>query len=281
MNPFDTSAHNFLDTYELQSKAPSVFTASAYHKTTDRYKVIPTIGLLDILAKEGFGVTMAMQSRSRAEGKGEHVKHLLRLRHVDAVPVGKDQTYPEIVLINGSGGDTCVNLLAGLIRFACSNGLIVSDGDFGNCKLRHTGDVAHNIVEGALEIVKTIPQIAHKVETFQSIELTKSEQNLFCESAAAMRWGRDKETGKIDHPLFGTDQLNNTRRHADSGDSLWNTYNRIQENLMKGGLRGRTYNEETGRSRRSTTRQVKSVDADSKLNRELIAMADQMAKLKG
>ena len=283
MNPsyFDKSPHNFLQTQDLQRVAPSVFTNHAYEKTTDRYTIIPTHGLLKILAQQGFGVTHAMQSRSRKEGKKEHTKHLLRLRHVDAEPIGSDETYPELVLINGSGGDTSIQMLSGLIRFACSNGLIVSDGNFGSLKLRHTGDIEQEVVEGALEIVKTIPQVAEKVELFQTIELTRGEQNLFCDSAAAMRWGRNKDTNKIEHPLYGTDQLNTTRRRDDKGDSLWNTYNRIQENLLKGGLRGRTYNEETCRHRRTTTRQVKSVDADSKINRELVALADQMAKLKG
>ena len=279
MNHFDNSPHNFLQEHDLRRLAPSVFTYVAFEKTTDRYKVIPTHGLLTILADQGFGVTAAMQSRSRLEGKNDHVKHLLRLRHVDAVAVGKDETFPEIVLINGSGGDTSVQLLAGLIRFACSNGLIVSDGNFGNCKLRHTGDVAENIVQGALQIVETMPQIAAKVEQFQAIELTRNEQNVFCESAAAMRWGRD-EKGVIQHPMFGTNQLNAARRGDDVGDSLWNVYNRIQENLMKGGMRGRTTGDETHRSRRTTTRKVNSVDSDSRINRELIVLADEMAALK-
>ncbi|MFZ8887334.1 MAG: DUF932 domain-containing protein, partial [Steroidobacteraceae bacterium] len=57
--------------------------------------------------------------------------------------------------------------------------------------------------------------------------------------------------------------------------TLWNTYNVIQENLLKGGQRGRAT---TGR--RMTTRPVTGIQQDVKLNRALWSLAEKMADLK-
>ena len=51
--------------------------------------------------------------------------------------------------------------------------------------------------------------------------------------------------------------LGGRERSADSGDSLWLTMNRVQENLVRGGLRGRS---STGR--RVRTRAIHSVQED-------------------
>ncbi|MBE0472562.1 MAG: hypothetical protein IBX55_24025 [Methyloprofundus sp.] len=52
-------------------------------------------------------------------------------------------------------------------------------------------------------------------------------------------------------------------------------FNRVQENLFKGGLRGRSYN---GRNVR--TRAIQSVSEDVKLNRALWQLTEEFSKLK-
>jgi hypothetical protein len=52
------------------------------------------------------------------------------------------------------------------------------------------------------------------------------------------------------------------------------TYQRIQENLIKGGLSGRTT-----QGKRAHTRAVKGIDGDVKLNRALWVMAENMLQL--
>lgn len=65
------------------------------------------------------------------------------------------------------------------------------------------------------------------------------------------------------------------RRHADDASDLWTTLNRTQENLVRGGLRGRS-----AAGQRITTRAVTGIDQDVKLNRALWTLADEMRKLK-
>jgi hypothetical protein len=66
-------------------------------------------------------------------------------------------------------------------------------------------------------------------------------------------------------------QLLTPRRVQDQRNDLWTTYQRIQENLVKGGLTGRNA---TGK--RARTRAVSGIDGDVKLNRALWVMAETM-----
>ncbi len=67
----------------------------------------------------------------------------------------------------------------------------------------------------------------------------------------------------------------NPRRVLDRGQDLWTTFNVVQENVIRGGIRGRT---EKGKMTR--TREVTGIDGDIKLNQVLWKMAEEFAKLK-
>ena len=77
------------------------------------------------------------------------------------------------------------------------------------------------------------------------------------------------------------DRLLEAHRYQDNGKDLWTTFNVTQENVLKGGLRGVQLNPETGRRiRRVSTREVKGIDSDVRLNRALWTLGEHMAELK-
>jgi hypothetical protein len=55
---------------------------------------------------------------------------------------------------------------------------------------------------------------------------------------------------------------------------------RVQENVIRGGLSAVARDENGRRLRRVSTRQVKGIDQDVKLNRALWQLAEKMAELK-
>ena len=65
------------------------------------------------------------------------------------------------------------------------------------------------------------------------------------------------------------------RRPEDLGHSLWTTFQRVQENTLRGGQPGRTV-----QGRRQQTRAVGSIDRSVSLNRALWVLAEEMRKLK-
>ncbi|MET3645415.1 hypothetical protein ABIC60_000027 [Phyllobacterium ifriqiyense] len=75
------------------------------------------------------------------------------------------------------------------------------------------------------------------------------------------------------------EQIIEPRRREDAAQSLWMSYNVIQENLLRGGLHGSRRNAE-GRIRRSQTRAVNGIDQNVTLNRALWTLAEGMQRLK-
>jgi hypothetical protein len=53
----------------------------------------------------------------------------------------------------------------------------------------------------------------------------------------------------------------------------------VQENVIRGGIAGRTI-DANGNRRRSTTREVQGIDQNRALNRALWTLAERMAELK-
>ena len=73
------------------------------------------------------------------------------------------------------------------------------------------------------------------------------------------------------------------RRYEDTRADLWSVTNRIQENVIKGGLVGTARGEDNyGRmtTRRVSSRAVGGVDQDVKLNNALWSLSEKMAELK-
>ena len=67
--------------------------------------------------------------------------------------------------------------------------------------------------------------------------------------------------------------LQAARRPEDIGHSLWTTFQRVQENVIRGGQPGRS-----AQGRRLQTRPVGSIDRSVSLNRALWMLAEEMRK---
>ncbi len=244
--------------------APSVLATQAHESRSDRYTVIPTIDILRGMWKEGFAPYEVRQSLTRDASRREFTRHMVRLRHRGLT--GNNSEVPEIILINSHDGASSYQLLAGYFRFVCSNGLIAGDVT-SNVKIRHSGDVVGNVIEGSYEVLRNVQEIEKRKQSFKEIELLPQEQLLFANEALKLRWDNNA-------PVSAS-SIVRPHRFEDTAPSLWNTYNVIQENLLKGGQRGRA---STGR--RLTTRAVTGIQQDVKLNRALWALTEKMAELK-
>ncbi|HYQ93048.1 MAG TPA: DUF932 domain-containing protein [Candidatus Competibacteraceae bacterium] len=253
---------------ELQRLAPSGFATGAHHRVTARYQFISTLDLIEGLEQEGWFPVSASESRARTADRDGFTQHLLRFRRLDGrVPLVGD-SFPEIVLINSHDGSCAYRLHAGLFRLACSNGLIIASATMGQLRRRHTGDALRDVIEGTYDIVEELPAIAGQVDRFQELELKPAEQVAFAEAALTLRW----EPARA--PVTPA-QLLHARRPEDDNPTLWMTYQRVQENLLKGGQKSARR-----AGRRTTTRAIQSVDGNVKLNQALWLLTERMAELK-
>ncbi|EFA2548157.1 DUF945 domain-containing protein [Escherichia coli] len=245
---------------ELMQVVPSVFGEGKHVSRSDHYSYIPTITLLENLQREGFQPFFACQTRVRDQSRREHTKHMLRLRRSGQIT---GQQVPEIILLNSHDGSSSYQMLPGYFRAICTNGLVCGQS-FGEVRVPHRGNVVEKVIEGAYEVLGVFDRVEEKRDAMQSLLLPPPAQQAFARAALTYRFGEE-------HQPVTEAQILTPRRYEDRQDDLWSVFNRRQENLLKGGLPGRT-----AKGKRSHTRAVKGIDGDVKLNRALWVMAEKL-----
>jgi hypothetical protein len=255
---------------QMRLVAPSIFAAGKHVSRSERYTYIPTIEVLRGLRKEGFEPFMVAQSKSRIAGKSEFTKHMIRMRH--AAHANARGEANEIILINSHDGASSYQMLAGVFSFVCCNGLVC--GTVSNdIRIPHKGNVQGEVIEGAFRVLDDFEAVDASTDAMKTLTVNDDEERAFATAALALRYGERSE-GQPPAPI-AVNQLVEARRPEDSGRSLWKSFNRIQENAIRGGQPGRST-----QGRRIRTRQVASIDRGVSLNRALWVLAEEMRKLK-
>jgi hypothetical protein len=255
---------------QMRSAAPSVFAEGKHASRSERYTYIPTIDVLRGLRKEGFEPFMVAQGQSRVEGKAEFTKHMIRMRHAGQVNTKPEAN--EIILINSHDGASSYQMLAGVFRFVCCNGLVV--GNVSNdIRIPHKGNIQSEVIEGAFRVLEDFEAVDASTEGMKALTLQPEEEHAFATAALALRFG--ERTEDQPPPPITAEQLIEARRPEDIGHSLWTTFQRVQENTLRGGQPGRSV-----QGRRIHTRAVGSIDRGVSLNRALWVLAEEMRKIK-
>lgn len=284
---------------QLRQVAPSIFAEAPHADVSERYAFIQTIAVINGLRDAGWFPVDAKQTKVLNKSNTDFTKHMVRFQHPDIEPVGADGVFPEILMTNSHDRTSSFNFMAGLFRMVCSNGLCVSDATFGSVKVRHNSNAIDESINACFQVLDSVPEIVNNVEQFKQIELSPTERDIFARSALDFKHGvhggqiEDKpeviygdawkyQRAKHANPEANLAyipveprQLLQPKRNSDRGESLWNTYNVIQENLVKGGKYS-----VSEKGRRGRTRGVSSISEDVKLNKALWSMAQYMADIK-
>jgi len=215
---------------ELRAMAPSVFAQAAMPGTSPRYTFLPTDRIVSAMRAEGWKPTEAREMRPRAEARRGFQRHMIRFQRRDEI-AEKGEYTPEVVLINSHDRSSGYQIHAGLFRFICSNGLMVADSLIPSIHVRHTGQEIGQIITASFEILGQLPKLADRVARMRSIGLSADIRRQFAERALSLRYDRPELA-----PINAA-QLLEARRGEDSGPTLWEVTNRVQENLLRGGMR--------------------------------------------
>ena len=211
---------------QMRQAAPSIFAQGKHISRSARYTYIPTIEVLRGLHRQGFEPFMVAQGRSRIEGKTEYTKHLIRMRH--RRESGDAKAKPEaheIILINSHDGASSYQLLSGLLRWVCANGLVVGDVSH-DIRIKHKGDIRGEVIEGAFRVLDDFDAVDESIDAMKAIELEPEEERAFARAALTLRYGERTE-GQPPAPITA-EQLIQVRRPEDQGNALWMSFQRIQ-----------------------------------------------------
>ncbi|HFH3909406.1 TPA: DUF932 domain-containing protein [Pseudomonas aeruginosa] len=252
---------------QIHRVTPSIFAEAPHESRSQRYAYIPTATVLTELRKEGFQPFMVTQTRTRHEDRRDYTKHMIRLRHASQINARGEAN--EIILLNSHDGTSSYQMLAGMFRFVCSNGLVCGD-TVADVRVPHKGDVAGQVIEGAYRVLRGFDRALESRQSMQAITLDEGEAEVFARAALSLKYDAPDKPAPITES-----QILMPRRFDDRRPDLWSVFNRTQENLTKGGLHGRSAS-----GRRQQTRPVQGIDSDIRLNRALWLLADGLRQLK-
>lgn len=236
---------------------------------SERYKFISTSQVLAVLADHGWQPVKVVESSTRIIEKQGFQKHAITLAN-DRFSTGIDVggTLPRLVLTNSHSGCSSFAFHIALMELVCSNGLMVSTGD-QSFRVTHN-NYADLAVEQTLSyILNGLIQALKDAEKYRSIVLTEFERQRFAKEAINMRWDGEKYSVDTDHVL-------RARRHSQNDKTLWNTFNVVQESIIKGGIWQKGKNNKITRSR-----PIRGIDQSIKLNKKLWLAMETLAEKKG
>lgn len=261
----------------LRTYIPSLFADDKHSSRSAKFTYIPTIDIVHGLQAEGWQVFAAAQGGSKDEEKRGFTKHLVRLRREGQVMQAVGDTLHELVLRNAHDGTASYELLSGWFRLACLNGMVVSDRNHPEyaVKYPHRGDIIDKVIEGSYRVIGEAENQKAQIEQMHSVPLRAEEQHIFANAAIAARFEEESPAFKALRP----EQLLAARRREDVGNDIWSTFQRVQENLTKGGQEYVTH-DERNQPRYNRTRALSGVEADTKLNKALWMLSTEMLRMK-
>lgn len=218
-NQFVLRSDSALTDDQIRTVVPSIFAQAKHESRSERYTYIPTIDVLQGLRKEGFSPFMVCQTRTRDDAKREHTKHMIRLRHASQINASEAN---EVVLLNSHDGTSAYQMLSGVYRFVCSNGMVCGETQ-SDIRVRHTGNIVDNVIEGAFRVLEGFELVDQQKDGMKALTLNAGEQGAFARAALALKYDTD-----IAPPPVTETQLLQANRSADRAGDLWTTFNRVQ-----------------------------------------------------
>ncbi|MGH2307209.1 DUF932 domain-containing protein [Aliarcobacter sp. ERUVET-8] len=255
---------------ELLKFAPSIFSENPIEGVSDKYAFVPTYKLLDIFRDLGFYPINAGESKVRDEANEGYQKHIIQFRSLENLlrPNAKDE-YEDIVLTNSHNRTSSFIVDLAVFRIVCSNMLVVPSKSFVHTSIVHVGFTEDKVKNAIAEVTSYMPKIKEEVAKFKSIYLTNAEEQMLANAAIDIRF--DTNTHYIE-----AKELLKVNYEEDKTSTLWSAYNRIQEAMIRGGVKMK--NLVTGKN--FTSKAINGIDATIKFNKELFDVVQNVALLK-
>lgn len=232
----------------------------------ENYKLAKTSELINKVVSLGYTVDKFVALKTKKIERKGYQKHrvlfssgLLKTQH-------SDEGRLQILMTNSHDGTSSVVFQLGFFRFICSNGLVAGDSIGEPIRVRHIGKgFEDNLERAIIEIASRAKQLDDAISKLKSVSLTSQAVKEFELKATKLRYN-DRKIIDVQFP---------TLRNADSGNGLFEVFNRVQEGLTRGTGRV-TFENEINKLENKKIRQLKSFAKDSELNTKLFDLALSM-----
>jgi hypothetical protein len=262
---FKNNVINSLSLETAAQYAPAIMADKPADYITGRYIFTPTKEVISQMQDMGYILTGARQASTKSDLRKYHGNHTVTFQHPDLYIKdnnGQVEARPQIVFMNSSDGSRPQSFDMGLFRLACANGLVTKSEDLGSFKERHTKLTFQGLMDLISEKVSGLNKVVSKINDWNGIEMSASDRRKFAQDALALRVGEERKIE--DYEIMSVLE---SRRPEDDANNLWTVFNRVQENLIKGGFQ---LNERQARP-------VTNLIADMQLNKGIWTLAESFA----
>lgn len=211
-----------LSNEQLKELAPTLFTQTPHFEVREKYHFIPTINVIEEIRDNNWYLVSVSESNVRNEDKKGYQQHCVRFRHFENLLNPGDNAV-ELLLFNSHDKSKSFSISAGIFRFICANGLVISDSLFETYKIKHLGERDNDIVTAIANITDIKPKLMKKTNKLESIKLSQIEKESFAKNSIPLRFDEHLEVNHQDLLL--------PHREGDFKDDLYTTLNVIQEEL--------------------------------------------------
>lgn len=252
--------HSPLTEKEIREFAPVVFNDEPRKGMSQSYMPVKSWDIVQELRTHGY-VPTQIQLRHRRNGMST-TAHTMRFSQVGQASklLVRGDVAPQLFCRNALDGSAHLEFWNGLMRMICSNGLIVSDASVAQpLAVRHLANPVLAAVMAIQEIGAQSKIMFEHIDTMRKTTLTDKQQLRMANGALALM-----QTKGLILPA----DLLTPRRPDDAGADVWRTFNRIQENVIRGGVNGKTAD-----ARPTRTRGLTGIGAQLNANTALWSLA--------
>lgn len=246
----------------MQTLPTSITQVNPAGTLSNNYLMVPTMDIVGELQNRGLSILSHNETRTRKPEWQGYQRH----RVVMGLDTGKQEGNPTITIVNSSNGTSALSLSLGYFVKVCSNGMISSLPAL-EANIRHTHNHKDFIKTAIETLLYQVPVIEGSVAKMSHKTISTYDQWKMAEYAIGLRFG-DKDLP------FPVSQLLSGYHLEQQDQTVWNVFNRIQANV----IRGFSYTRRQGnRQVVRKTRSVKSLDLDLTLNKQLWEYAEALA----
>ena len=219
--------------YGSQNINKEIITNTNTYNRSNKYQQISTQDILTEMNKydKNFKIVDFSSANVRKHEKINKQKHLVLLQGNGSEMI--DGTNMRIALENSSDGSGSLKLNLAVFRAICLNGLILSDDFMEPVKIRHTknADWKHSINSLMNAYDETQRRTQAMIERMMNTYMSYGDIGRLTE-----RVTHELLDPSITGSVLDAMQLNSAHRKEDTGKNAWKVYNRIQYNIMQGGI---------------------------------------------
>ena len=263
---------NILTLEEITRIAPAAMATRARPGLSTRYAFLSTAEAIRVHADQGWFPVSARQSTTRIPKNAGFTRHEIIFRRPADQPVREvGDVVPELRLVNSHTGQCSYQLHAGLMRLVCLNGLVAPAAATGRLRVRHSVQEARELADSLESVSAHLPKLLEVAQRWQKIRTRADQVRRLAEAGLRLRYGEREERWPVTPEAVALA----TRRPEDRGNDLWTTFNRIQENVTRGGPEVPGKINRHGRRRR--IRPLRGISQGIRINQDLWQVAEELA----